>query len=88
MERNKDRITKRFLFINREIDITCVMLMGMRVLKLKCDICGKSLNFSNIGFVSHPHEDHLKAVMRCKGCHNKIKEKKRQRNSSYMIIDD
>lgn len=57
------------------------------VLKLKCDMCGVALNFTNIGFVSHPQEDHLKAVMRCKKCHGKIKEKKRQRNSSYMILD-
>ena len=57
------------------------------VLKLKCDMCGVALNFTNIGFVSHPQEDHLKPIMRCKKCHGKIKEKKRQRNSSYMIID-
>lgn len=57
-------------------------------LKLKCDMCGVALKSDNIGFVSHPRENHLKPVMRCKKCHSKIKEKKRQRNSSYMIIDD
>jgi len=58
------------------------------VLKLKCDMCGTVLGATNIGFVSHPQEDHLKAIMRCKKCHSKIKEKKRQRNSSYLIIDE
>ncbi len=60
----------------------------MGKIKLKCEMCGTSLNSTNIGFVSHPQEEHLKPTMRCKKCHSKIKEKKRQRNSSYMIIDD
>lgn len=56
-------------------------------LNLKCDICGVSLNSDNIGIVKHPSEEHLKPVMRCKECHNKIKGKRRKKDSSYMIID-
>ena len=84
MEGNKGQIT--LLFINMKIDIT--LLWCLMSLKLKCDMCGKKLEYSNIGFVSHPREDHLKPTMRCKECHNKIKEKKRKRNSSYMILED
>ncbi|MCD6478144.1 MAG: hypothetical protein J7K87_04010 [Candidatus Aenigmarchaeota archaeon] len=56
-------------------------------LKLKCDICGVPLNAKNIGLVIHPAEKGSKPIMRCKICHSKIKGKKRQKNSSYMIID-
>ncbi len=79
--------TKTFLFINIKIDITRLCARGAMVLKLKCDICGKPLNASNIGYVLHPQEEGRRPIMRCKECHSKIKEKKRQRTSSYMIIE-
>jgi len=83
VEGNKNKITKRFLFIY----IVNILLVVLMTLKLKCDICGVPLNAKNIGLVIHP-EDGGKPIMRCKECHNKIKSKKRQKNSSYMLIED
>ncbi len=56
-------------------------------LKLRCDICGIPLNIKNIGYVKHPEDKNVKPVMRCKVCHSKLKEKKRQKTSSYMLIE-
>ena len=53
----------------------------VKVIALKCDVCGSEIEPTNLGFVKNPRDG--EKVTKCKGCHEVNRP---QKESSYTLI--